>query len=149
MGKKISADLFEEGVPVYSTQSITPEFEISQKYQIIQMPKEPAYPIAESDWKHIRDMVEKIKYKSSIFSNVGSLLMGAAITSFFNILFFSIELSKENLDKYILMWAIFGASLMGGALCLIFAHLQTKQTSTSKDEVITFIDHLNNKFIKS
>ena len=110
-------------------------FTLSHSFEISTPKTEGAYPISHSEWNLIKTRVQSIKYKIDAFSILGSILIGAALSSLITNLATDFKDSKSSM----ISWFIFALCLLVGGLCFLFCVLRAKETNSKPQEII---DHM-------
>ncbi len=118
-------------------------FNISQEYEIIPHQKGKAYPIGVKEWNFIKTKISEIKIEINKFHTIGYLLLGASMSCLITII--ATEFKTDS-SKY-LTWSIFGITLFGGILSVIFASDKHKQESAKPNEVINQMDLIESRFV--
>lgn len=112
------------------------EITIGKEQQIVYPQTEKASVIPIRDWKRIKTSLEKIHYPTVVWSNVGWASLGISISSF----------CSWISDKTSSIYPIFGFTMLGIAVCSLFAHRGKKRqyvdTVDNLKDVIKEIDEV-------
>jgi len=115
---------------------------VSQKFTIVQPEQEDAAFIPKSDWERLKKKCERIKPSGSVFNSIGFTLIGISATA----LVTAITLPSVVESSRVICWSVFAVSFIGAILSLYFSREQRKQLTTSKDDVLDEMEHLEKRY---
>ncbi|MCL4538092.1 MAG: hypothetical protein M1378_00565 [Bacteroidetes bacterium] len=121
------------------------EFRITQDYTVFTPRKQGAYPIQESDWMRLKQMVQGIVPAVRIFQILSSIFLGIFASSIFSLLGF---LSATQIAPWILTtaWVIFWVSLLVGSAMLLLDFKQKDMVTFSTKTVVGEMERLEQHF---
>ncbi|MGJ8674301.1 hypothetical protein [Rubritalea sp.] len=126
-----------------------PGYQLNHEYLVIQPESGEAYPILCSDWDHIKSEVISIKTSFQLYHTLGSIFLGASITSFISIISGAYPSNSNNTTTIVIAWSVTICCLVIGAFCLHFAN-ETKQNSNKQaEQIISQMEIIEKKFKKS
>jgi hypothetical protein len=113
-------------------------FQISQGYEIINPSPGKAYPILCKEWDYLKEKIGQIKDGINIYHTVGTLLIGASLTTIIGIFTgrFSSTQSQEIPTSLIVAWAIFAVTIICGTISICFAHEKRKVNEIKASDII-------------
>ena len=122
-------------------------FQMSQGYDVIPPNPGRAYPILCGEWEYLKTQIKGIKTKFDWYYTIGSLLLGAAISTLIAILTgaFSQE-NSANPQSLIIAWAVVVATGLIGIISLYFANESRKIAEKKADEVITQMELIEQRY---
>ncbi|MGI5064432.1 hypothetical protein E4N95_13355 [Treponema denticola] len=123
------------------------EINFTQDYIVYSIKKEGVYPLPESDWERLKNLIKKIIPETKLFNVIASVAFGIFISSIFSLITFY---SVQNLNKWIIPtnWAILIASLVIGFALVIIDNQQGKIIKLSTTIIIEEMQEIEKKFVK-
>ena len=118
-------------------------YKYSQEHEIIPPQKGQSYPISVKEWNFLKDKVKDIEIDINIFYTIGFLLLGASLSCLITI--FATEF-KTDASKY-LTWAIFGITVISGALAVYFGVDKHKTEMAKPTEITAQMNLIESRFI--
>lgn len=117
-------------------------YKFSQDYELIQPQKQRSYPISTTEWNLIKKNVGEVKDSSNFWHTIGSILIGAAISTLITALISDFKTEKHTW----ICWTAFSLSALGGILSFYFGKEQRKIQNKSKEDVIAFMNTIEERF---
>lgn len=124
-------------------------FTISHEYEVVSPPKERAFAIPESEWKHLKQIVERVQVGVPLFHTIGSVSLGIAGSALLAGLTLPRTEVNSNLSPSLICWVICSAAFIVGILSLCFSFRQRKEISRSKQQVLEEMEHLESRYSQS
>lgn len=120
-------------------------FQVSQGLDVIPPKSGKAYPIPCDEWALIKAKISKMTTEPWFFHTIGSLLFGAAITTFLSILLgtFSLPAQQRSLD---IAWSVVAVTAISGVLCLMFAHKERGAQRDRAGEVVSQMELIEKRY---
>ena len=119
--------------------------QLSQGYEVLSPKTGKAYPVLCEEWDFIREKVEKITDQPWLFQTIGSVLLGASLSTFVSILLGTFP-DESKSRAIIVAWAVLAVTLISGIVCLFFALQQRAIRQTQKSDVITQMDIIEKRY---
>jgi hypothetical protein len=94
---------------------------------------------------HLKTKISKLSSEPWFFHTVGSLLLGAALTTYVSILLgtFSLPAQQRTLD---IAWSVVAATTISGLFCLLFAHKERGAQRERASEVVAQMDLIEKRY---
>jgi hypothetical protein len=125
-------------------------FQMSQGYDVIPPKTGRAYPILCEEWDHLKGQIRGIKTSFGTYHTVGSVLVGAAITTLISILLGAYSASATNDPKIsIIAWAVTVTTFITGSACLYFARESRTVSDKQADEVVRQMELIEKRFAQT
>ena len=123
------------------------EINFTQDYIVCSIKKEGVYPLPESDWERLKNLIKKIIPETKLFNVIASVAFGIFISSIFSLITFY---SVQNLNKWIIPinWAILIASFVIGFALVMIDNQQGKIIKLSTTIIIEEMQEIEKKFVK-
>lgn len=103
---------------------------------------ETGYIIRNSEWRRLRDMVNKMGQPSRIYVTSGGILVGAGLST----VFIAINL-PANSRWDVFTWVMSAVLFVAGVFLLVFHYLfLSKQAKLSREEVISYLEEIESGF---
>ena len=120
-------------------------FQVSQGLEVLRPRSGKAYPIPCEEWMHLKTKISKLSSEPWFFHTVGSLLLGAALTTYVSILLgtFSLPAQQRTLD---IAWSVVAATTISGLFCLLFAHKERGAQRERASEVVAQMDLIEKRY---
>ena len=121
--------------------------EFTRDYQMFNTKKEGVYPITESDWERLKELIKNIIPEKKIYSIIYSIFIGTFISAIFSL--FSLS-TIDGLSNWIIPtnWAILIGSLILALAIMILDNQQKTIIKISTGFVISEMENLEKNFIK-
>lgn len=103
----------------HSEQSIR----MSQNVELVQWREGKAYPIPCDEWDYLKRRIGEVSNHPNPFHTLGSLLLGAALSTLITILLGGIAVGQASVT---IAWAVTAVTLISGIIALVFAYKQDK-----------------------
>ncbi len=120
-------------------------YKFSQDYELIPPQKQRSYPISTSEWNLIKKKISEVKDNFNFWQTLGSLLIGAAISTLITVLINDFK-SDKNLW---ICWGVLLVTAISGSLSYYFGFIYQKIQNKSKDDVIDFMSIIEERFQNS
>ena len=123
------------------------EINFTQDYIVYSIKKEGVYPLPESDWERLKNLIKTIIPETKLFNVIASVAFGIFISSIFSLITFY---SVQNLNKWIIPinWAILIASFVIGFALVMIDNQQGKIIKLSTTIIIEEMQEIEKKFVK-
>jgi hypothetical protein len=125
---------------------MTEKIRFTQDYEIYRPRQESVYPLQESDWNRLKQMISRIKPINRLFRVFASVCFGISASSILSIITLS---SSSGVPNWALpaTWSIFFSSALVGIALLFLDHWQKKITNLSADDILQEMKLLEEKFL--
>jgi hypothetical protein len=123
-----------------------PPFRLSHDYEVVVPANEEAYPVPKSDWEYLKERINRIEAAGQIYHTIGSILLGVAGSALLGALTLSKEMAIIGSTTILVCWGIFAVTLISGLLALFFAYQQRNLISCTKNDVITDMKRLEQRY---
>jgi hypothetical protein len=122
--------------------------QMSQGYDVLPPKTGKAYPILCEEWDYIKKKVGSISEKPNIYHTIGSILLGACISTLVAVLTGTFSNNNPNTPspKLIIAWAIVAVTLIVGLICLYFSKEQRKVTQTKASDVLNQMQLIERRY---
>lgn len=125
-------------------------FQMSQGYDVIAPKPGRAYPILCEEWDHLKGQVREIRTSFGTYHTVGSVLIGAAITTLISILLGAYSIAATNDPKIsIIAWAVTVTTFVTGGACLYFARETRTVSDKQAEEVVRQMELIEKRFAQT
>ena len=121
-------------------------FQISQGYDVLPPRPGQAYPILCGEWEHLKTQIRAIQTSMSLYHTVGSLLLGAALSTLISIFCGAFPITEGNPYGAVIPWAIVVTTTISGAACLHFAHRSQAVSSKFAHEVVAQMELIEQRY---
>ncbi len=126
--------------------SDTGSFQIAQGYNVIPPRSGAAYPIPCSEWDRLKSQISAIKTSFDWYHTIGSILIGAAISTLISILCGAFPSPASAPHPKIIAWAVVAVTGISGGACLYFAHECKIISSKLAREVVAQMELIESRF---
>jgi hypothetical protein len=123
----------------------TGSFRISQGLDVLPPKSGNAYPIPCEEWDVLKSRASRLANEPWLFQSLGSLLLGAALTTFVTILLGSFG-RPEQQGACIVAWAVVAVALISGALCMVFANKERDVQRQRASDIVTQMELIEGRF---
>jgi hypothetical protein len=120
-------------------------FHMSQGYDVVPPKPGKAYPILCDEWKYLKGQIESIKTSFGLYHTVGSLLLGAALSTLITIFAGSFDTTNGGSEK-VVAWAVVITTAAIGSVCLYFASESRAVSEKKATEVITQMNLIEQRY---
>jgi hypothetical protein len=119
--------------------------QMSQGYEVLPPKSSKAYPIPCDEWDLLKVKIASLATPPSFFSNIGSILVGASLSTFITIVSgtFS-DPSKQR--ELIIAWAVVVVCFVCGVLCYLFSHMQQKMRQVQAGEITAQMEIIERRY---
>lgn len=114
-------------------------YKLNKEYEVAQPKRDIAYPIPKGDWEHIKRRIENLNFNTSIYTQIGSFLIGIGITALGCALSYPNPNSNDSALRYSIVWIITVLGLVIGSFCYLFEH---KLKGIRQNEVKDIIEEM-------
>lgn len=122
-------------------------FQMSHGYNVIPPKPGRAYPILCEEWEHLKQQIRNINTSFGTYHTIGSLLVGAAITTFISILLGAYSAAATaNPSLQIIAWAVTVTALISGCVFLYFARESRTVSETQAQEVVRQMELIEKRY---
>lgn len=94
---------------------------MSHGLEVLRPKSDKAFPIPCDEWSMLKGKIKKITSEPWLFHTLGSLLLGASVSTFLAILLNTFRLPEQQRTLDI-SWAVFAITFICGTICLFFAN---------------------------
>ncbi len=113
------------------------KFQLSQGYNVLPPKTGRAYPILCEEWDHLKGQVRGIKTSFGIYHTIGSVLVGASITTLISILLGAYTAATTSDPKLLIIaWAVTVTTGLVGGVCMYFASESRTNSERQSEEVV-------------
>ena len=123
-------------------------FRMAQGLDVLPPKDDQAYPIPCVEWNALKTRISTVSDEPWLFRMVGSLLLGAALSTCLSILFGAYG-AKDQERAAIVAWAVVAVTAIAGVLCLVVAHMQSGVKRERASDVVTQMKLIENRFDRS
>lgn len=110
--------------------------QMSQGLEILPPRSGQAYPIPCDEWLALKGKIARISSEPWFFHTLGSVLIGAAASTFITILIGTFSAPAQR-DSLVVAWAVVATTAIAGSLCLWFAHQQRSADRERATDVVS------------
>ncbi|MGI5067085.1 hypothetical protein [Treponema putidum] len=123
------------------------DLNFTQEFQVFKPKKEGVFPVTESDWGRLKNLIQKIIPDKKIYNTLYSLCFGIFASSIFSLITFY---SVQNLATWILPtnWAISISALIIGIVILMIDFQQKNMIIISSEFIIEEMKKLEERYVK-
>ena len=120
-------------------------FQLSQDLVILPPKRDQAYPIPCEEWALIKSKISRHTSEPWFFHTIGSILLGAALSTLTSILTgtFQLPTQQRALD---IAWSVFAVTGITGLACLLFAHKERSVRREQARDVVTHMDLIEKRY---
>lgn len=118
---------------------------MSQGLDVLPPKSGNAYPIPCEEWDVLKTRAARIANEPWLFQSLGSLLLGAALTTFVTVMLGSFD-KPEQQREYIVAWAVVAVTLISGALCMFFANKEREVQRQRASDIVTQMELIERRF---
>ena len=123
-------------------------YNISQGYEVLPPTSGKAYPILCDDWNFLKSKVQEISDRSNIYHTIGTLLLGAALSTFIAIITGAISWGNKGewpLPLIISIACVIVLFLVG-IISMHFAKQQRKVKETMATDVLSHMEIIEKRY---
>lgn len=123
-------------------------FELSQGLEVLRPKSGQAYPIPLDEWSLLKAKIRKLTTEPWLFHTVGSLFIGATLSTFvaIGIGTFQLPIQQRQLE---LAWAVGVVTLICGVACLFFAHKERSVFRERATDVVAQMELIETRYERS
>jgi len=110
-------------------------FQITQGLTVLPPRSGKAYPIPCEEWRLLKDKITKYSSEPWFFHTIGSILVGAGISTLTTIFLGAFSASNQERTNLI-AWGVVATTSLSGLLCLIFAHQERQSKREHATDVL-------------
>lgn len=118
---------------------------MSQGYEVLPPKPGQAYPIPCQEWDFLKQKVGALSDRPWLLHTLGSILLGAALSTLITILIGAIS-TTTYANAVVIAWAVTAVSAVCGAVCLFFADQQNRIQRVQASDVVTQMDLVEQRF---
>lgn len=123
------------------------KFQLSQGYDVLPPRAGRAYPILCEEWDHLKSQVRSIKNSFGTYHTLGSILVGAAITTLISIFLGAYSSAAAGDPQLVVIaWAVTITAGFSGAVCLYFARESRSVSERQADEVVRQMELIERRY---
>lgn len=119
--------------------------QMSQGLEILPPRSGQAYPIPCDEWALLKRKISRMTSEPWMFHTLGSVLIGAAATTFISIILGSFPPQAQH-DALVIAWAVVATTTLAGVLCLYFAHQQRETARERAGDVVAQMDLIEQRY---
>ncbi len=119
--------------------------QLSQGYEVLPPKTGKAYPVLCEEWDYLKDKIKKITDQPWLYQTVGSVFLGAALSTFISILVGTFP-DESKSRAIVIAWAVFSVTLILGFVCLFFAHKERSIKQIQVSDVVTQMDIIEKRY---
>ena len=123
----------------------TTTFHVSQGLDILTPRSGEAFPIPCDEWDVLKDRVRTLSTEPWFFHTVGSVLVGACLSTFVSILLGTFAAPNQETSR-VVAWAVGAVTLISGALCLFFADKERAVQRVRASDIVTQMELIEKRF---
>ena len=126
----------------------TPEFKMSQDYELVPPTKGKAYPILITEWNIIKDGINKIDDQTNMFHTIGSIVLGFGLSTIISAFIYEQPnpATVSSNTKLIIIWAAAIVTTIIGTTFLVFGKKKKDLIEYSKTQVTSLIKMIEDRF---
>ena len=122
-------------------------FQMSQGYDVIPPKPGRAYPILCEEWDHLKGQIRNIKTSFGTYHTLGSVLVGAAITTLISIFLGAYSAAASSDPKIpVIAWAVTVTTFITGSAFLYFARESRTVSDKQAEEVVRQMELIEKRF---
>ncbi len=123
-------------------------FQMSQGYNVLPPRTGKAYPILCEEWDYLKKNIGSISDKPNIYYIMGSILLGACISTLIAILTGNFPNPDPKIlsSKFIVAWAVVTVTFIVGLISLYFAREQRKVTEMKASDVLSQMELIEKRY---
>jgi protein-S-isoprenylcysteine O-methyltransferase Ste14 len=125
---------------------------VTSEVNVYKTRPEGGYPLAESDWTRLKDLIQKIVPEKKVYSILASILGGVFVSSAFFLFSLLANTNETSMPPQWILnvgWILFISSLIVCIAFLLIDNQQKRLIVVSKDFVIEEMNKIENKFDKT
>ena len=104
-----------------------------------------AYPIPCDEWDTLKARAARLASEPWLFQSLGSLLLGAALTTFVALMLGSFDAPQQSRTS-VVAWAVVAVTLISGALCMFFANKERAVQKERASDLVTQMELIERRF---
>lgn len=120
-------------------------FQVSQGLELLMPKAGKAYPIPCDEWALLKGKLVELTSEPWLFHTIGSVLLGAALSTLATIIIGTFRAPELNL-QLIIAWSIFAVALICGIVSLIFAHKERRIHHERVSNVVSQMDLIEKRY---
>lgn len=120
-------------------------FQVSQGFEVLPPKSGKAYPIPCEEWVHLKNKISKLTSEPWFFHTIGSILLGASLTTYLSIVLgtFSLPAQQRTLD---IAWGVVAVTGVSGVFALLFAHKERGAQRERAGEVVAEMELIERRY---
>lgn len=120
-------------------------FQISQGLVVLPPRSDNAYPIPCEEWSNLKLRVSKLTSEPWLFHTLGSVLLGAALSTGVAIMVTPFQLPAQQRVVDV-SWAVFTVAAICGVACMFFAHKERGLHRDRASDVVAQMELIEKRF---
>jgi RNAse (barnase) inhibitor barstar len=119
--------------------------QLSQGLIVLPPKSDQAYPIPCEEWVLLKSKMSRHTSEPWFFHTIGSILLGAALSTLIAILTGTFHLPDQQraLD---IAWSVLATTVLSGLMCLLFAHKERGVHREQAREVVALMDLIEKRY---
>ena len=118
---------------------------MSQGFEVLAPRSGKAFPIPCNEWDVLKSNISQLTFEPQLFSTSGSILIGAAVSTFIAIVTNAIAPSAGS-NVGVIAWAVVAVCAICGVGCYVFAARERKLHNNRAGEVVTQMNLIEQRF---
>lgn len=124
-----------------------PTFQLSQGYDVLPPKPGRAYPILCEEWEHLKTQIGAIRTSFGFYHTLGSVLVGAALTTLISILLGAYSAAATSDPKVLIIaWATTIVCAISGGFALHFANESKTVSERQAAEVVRQMELIQKRY---
>ncbi len=122
--------------------------QISQGYDVLPPKTGRAYPILCEEWNYLKDNISTITERPNIYHTIGSVLLGACLSTFIAIIIgsFPDQNPSNGLPKIIIAWSVVAVTFIIGIVCLYFGHEKRNLIEKKASDILSQMELIEKRY---
>ena len=122
--------------------------QISQGYDVLPPKTGKAYPILCEEWNYLKDNISAITERPNIYHTIGSVLLGACLSTFTAIITgsFPDQNPSNGLPKIIIAWSVVSVTFIVGIVCIYFGHEKRKLIEKKASDILSQMELIEKRY---
>ena len=122
--------------------------QMSQGYDILPPRTGKAYPILCEEWNYLKSNIETITEKPNIYHTIGSVLLGACLSTLIAIITGSFPNPdpSNTSTKLVIAWSVVMVTLIVGVICLYFAREKRKLIEKKASDILSQMELIEKRY---
>lgn len=117
-------------------------FTISQDYEVLPPQKQNAYTVSIREWCFLKQKIGAIKSNFNFFHTFGSILIGAAVSTFISAKSGTFPTNEGKL----ISWTAFVVTAAVGLLCYYFARSELRVQNQRKEDILEMMKLIEDRY---